>query len=85
MGGGSGSAKGLFGLNFDSESQNENEGASEVEYDEIINSENNLNQSWTGLPKEEKLLELVSKTSLKEFSSGLIPFYTIDYFKFKVN
>jgi hypothetical protein len=38
---------------------------------------------WTGLPREEKLLELVEKVALKEYASGLLPFYTIDFFKFK--
>lgn len=40
---------------------------------------------WTGLPREETLLELVDKVMMKEYSSGLLPFYTIDFFKFKVN
>ena len=44
-----------------------------------------LNDSWTGLPKEERLLELIDKLSLREYSSGLLPFYTIDFFKFKLN
>ena len=37
---------------------------------------------WTGLPKEEKLLELIEKVG---GSAGLLPFYTIDFFKYKVN
>lgn len=39
----------------------------------------------TGLPKEESLLELLDKVMLREYSSGLIPFYTIDYFKHRLS
>ena len=44
-----------------------------------------MNDNWTGLPKEEKLLLLIDKLAMKEYSSGLLPFYTIDFFKFKLN
>lgn len=43
------------------------------------------NDAWTGLPKEECLLELLDKVMLREYSSGLIPFYTIDFFKHRLS
>ena len=47
--------------------------------------EQEVSDNWTGLPKEEKLLLLIDKLAMKEYSSGLLPFYTIDFFKFKLN
>lgn len=46
--------------------------------------EGSIGSCWTGLPTEEKMLELISKMGLKEYGSGLLPFYTIDFFKHKV-
>jgi hypothetical protein len=40
---------------------------------------------WTGLPQEEKILEMLEKVLLREYGQGILPFYTIDFFKHRLS